>query len=122
MNLSLPAAPAGSGSVGAAVCGDVWALPRLGGALACPWVRVLGGDACLFPASSAPSTWALGGLPFTHLCILSQGSWGSALEASSSLAPAQQVGMLCELTRTGNQAEHQTNDRNAKGRFIWLPH
>jgi len=38
--------------------------------------------------------WASRGLPSIHLCILPQCSWGSPLEASSSLAPLQLVGML----------------------------
>lgn len=107
MNLSLPAAPAGSGSVGGSACGDIRALPSwevlwpVTGSVWLSWMERLPVP-CLF------TTRALGGLPFTHLCILPQCSWGSPLEANSSLAPLQQVGMLCESTHTGNQADHQT--------------
>ena len=47
MKLWLPAAPAGSGSVGAAAGGDGQALPSPGGASA---LRLVGGDACVSPA------------------------------------------------------------------------
>lgn len=66
MNLSLPAAPAGSGSVGGSACGDVRALPSwevlwpVTGSVWLSWMERLPVP-CLFP------TWALGGLPFTHL-------------------------------------------------------
>lgn len=60
---------------------------------------------CLFPACSPPGLWE-GCL--SPICILPQCSWGSPLEANSSLAPLQQVGMLCESTHTGNQADNQT--------------
>jgi len=52
VNLSLPAAPAGSGSVGAAACGDIWTLLRPGGASAFCLVGavVMAGDACMSPA------------------------------------------------------------------------
>ena len=47
-NLSLPAAPAGSGSVGAAACGEEWTLRWPGGASARRLVGavITGGDAC----------------------------------------------------------------------------
>lgn len=51
--LLLPAAPAGTGSVGAAAGGEEWALPRPGGASARRLVGavITGGDVCVSPTA-----------------------------------------------------------------------
>lgn len=93
MNLSLPAAPAGSWTVGVAACGDVWALPRLGGALACLWVSVvaMGGEAACSLLLYHPGFGGAAFHPSLHPVPV---QLGSPLEASSSPAPLQQVRVL----------------------------